>query len=127
MKDKEIPYFDFVLDVEITDSQDKKRTKKIIFNDQNPKKSVSFGFEPRIKPKYVRIDPVGKILFSLDMNPGEDVLEQTAIHAEDIVNRVWALEELVKIGGVSASQKIKRAYDQEPFYGVRRFCKSFSY
>ena len=108
----------------MTDSKDEKRIKKIVFNDQNPKKSVSFSFESGVKPKYVRIDPFGKVLFSLDMNPGEDVLEQTALHAGDIVNRVWALEELVKIGGVSASQRIKNAYDKESFYGVRRFCKS---
>ena len=72
------------------------------------------------KPKSLLIDPNQKLLFPIDMNPGEDLLiDMAASTSADVINRIWAYRQLIKIGSSQVLSKIRDFIVKEPFYGVR--------
>ena len=71
-------------------------------------------------PDQVRFDPDGKVLHKLAFNPGDQMLRQQLIAAPDVIGRILAAQELVKTGKHPNVQAVVDAYEQEPFWGVRR-------
>jgi aminopeptidase N len=71
------------------------------------------------KPKSLRVDPNQKLLFPIDMNPGEDLLIDTIASTADVINRIWAYRQLIKLGSSHVLNKIRDSIIKEPFYGVR--------
>lgn len=138
-KARGIGTFDFSLEVEVTNSNGKTFSGVVEFKDGNTKafaiipvvdsaaaasSSSTAGAQSAsgandVKPTILRFDPNMKVLFSMDCNPGEDILSATAKDAKDVVNRVWAYRELVKLATPSAMRKVKEAIASEKFYGVR--------
>ncbi|KAL2917678.1 hypothetical protein HK105_202551 [Polyrhizophydium stewartii] len=114
-----IPFFNIAIDVEITDTDGKTFEAQVVFD--NPSQTKAFAVIPigGAKPKVARFDPHGRMLFSLDVSPGEGILAATAAEAKDVANRIWAYQELIKAGGLSAMRKVRAAMLKEPFYGVR--------
>ena len=70
-------------------------------------------------PLQVRIDPDGKILHSISMNPGDDLLRRSLTQAPDVVGRILAAEELCKTALPANLRAVAEACEREPFWGVR--------
>jgi len=115
-KKMDIPSFDFDIEIEVTDIKGEQYSAVAHF-DETKKTFVAIPIQS-VKPKMIRIDPNQKILFTLDMNPGEDVLEE-GLKSGDISTKVWCYRELAKIGTSTAYKKIQEALIKEPFWGVR--------
>jgi aminopeptidase N len=110
----DIPLFNFDMDVEITTADGQPVTKTITMD----KNKVSLSV-PCSKPTMIRIDPDGKVLFSLEFNPGEKLLVEAAKKAKDVCTRILAYRELITIGTVPAMMGVTESILSEPFYGVR--------
>ena len=70
-------------------------------------------------PAQVRFDPHGKLLCTLDFNPGEPMLLEVARRGGDVVSRIRAYYELIKIGSPTAMDGVCEHIASEPYYGVR--------
>jgi len=71
------------------------------------------------KPQQIALDPGSKALFSIEFNPGDDLLKRTLTDAPEIRTRIWAAEELIRTGRATNMQAIDEAMAKEPFWGVR--------
>ncbi|KAI8925120.1 hypothetical protein BC831DRAFT_462222 [Entophlyctis helioformis] len=73
-----VPFFTITIDVEVVDADGKTFAGQVVFS--NPTQTKAFAMIPigSAKPKVLRFDPTGRILFSIDCNPGEDILAGTA-------------------------------------------------
>ena len=109
-------FFDMNLDIELIDSEGIVYHKNIEFKDGKAFANFSLG---EAKIKIIRVDPEKKVLFTLNMNPGEEILESCALEAPDIFTKIWAYKELIKIGTYSSFNRIQKIIHSEPFYGVR--------
>ncbi|KAJ3240299.1 hypothetical protein HDU81_004214 [Chytriomyces hyalinus] len=119
-KDLQIPLlFDVTIEIDVIDVDGKVHTAEVFFNDTTGPKVVAFIPLGDVKPDVVEIDPRGKVLHTLEFNPGEAILEGTAKRGRDIVSRIRAHRQLIKNGGVSSMKKVAAALPAEPFYGVR--------
>ncbi|KAL1917439.1 uncharacterized protein VTP21DRAFT_3832 [Calcarisporiella thermophila] len=109
--------FHFDLDVEVIDAEDKVYSTTVRFENERAVAVLRLG---NAKPAQIRVDPEGKVLFSLEgLQPGEDILEATAKNAKDVFNRSWAYAQLIGVGSRAALKKVKTLVANEPFYGVR--------
>eukprot|EP01087_Luapelamoeba_hula_P013662 TRINITY_DN3907_c0_g1_i1.p1 TRINITY_DN3907_c0_g1~~TRINITY_DN3907_c0_g1_i1.p1 ORF type:complete len:923 (+),score=149.14 TRINITY_DN3907_c0_g1_i1:15-2783(+) len=119
---RSIGLFDFNLDVEIIEQQgDAVHVQTAVLDSITGKATVVFS-GLKSKPVSVRVDPEMKVLFTLEMNAGEDILGSTLARRDnhtDIRNRIWAASELIKIASYSALHKVRGAMANEPFHGVR--------
>ncbi|RUS28508.1 hypothetical protein BC938DRAFT_481803 [Jimgerdemannia flammicorona] len=113
-----IPLFAFPVDVEIVDDAGGRHVQTIMF-DREARQVAVFFLPERRKPARVRVDPQGKVLHTLEMSADEEILENVAAGAEDVVSRMWAYAELVKIGTRGAIKKVGRLVAKEKFYGVK--------
>ncbi len=116
-KTEGIPVFDLSLDIEVVDTEGTVHKNVAVF--QNGTVTVHFYLKKGVKPQFIRIDPECKALFSLEFNPGEEILVATAKHAKDVRNRIWAYETLAKQASVSGLLKLEAAILEEKFYGVK--------
>jgi hypothetical protein len=57
------------------------------------------------KPVSVEIDPNDSLLFSLDFNPGIELLNHTLSHSKSVAHRIWAAKELIKVTLLKKCQK----------------------
>jgi len=71
------------------------------------------------KPKQVVFDPDMEVLFTLDFDPGLDVLGAELTSAPTVRGRVSAARRLGKAGGRRQVRALVDAYPGEPFWGVR--------
>jgi aminopeptidase N len=71
------------------------------------------------KPTQVRFDPECKALFSLEFNPGADLLKSALKESPDIRSRIHAAKELIKTGTRPNLEAVRDAMRNEPFWGVR--------
>jgi HEAT repeat protein len=71
------------------------------------------------RPRQVVIDPLGKVLHSLDFDPGQKMSEHTLLEGESVPARVHAARSLGKKGSRSATSALIGAYATEPHWGVR--------
>jgi len=76
-------------------------------------------FPTKGKPRQISLDPESKVLFSLEFNPGDDLLKRTLTEAGEIRTRIWAAEELIGTGRVANLKAVGEAMATEPFWGVR--------
>jgi len=115
---KGIGFFDFNLDVEVEEESGTVH-RCVATMDESNGKACAFFCGLSSKPKIVRIDPEQKVLYSLEMNPGLEILSSTVRHAKDVTNRIWAGKELAKLGTRPALCDLHEAIKAEPFWGVR--------
>ena len=114
-----VPFFHLSVDIELVDADGKALSRTVVFNDPAKHKLfVSFPI-PGGKPKMVLVDPDAKLLFGLEMNPGQDLLVAAAASGRNIASRVRAFRTLVKEGTVSMLNAVKESLSKEPFWGVR--------
>jgi aminopeptidase N len=70
-------------------------------------------------PDMVRVDPEGKVLHRLELNPGDARLRRQLTDAPDVVGRIQAAFELAKTGRERNLDALADAYRREAFWGVR--------
>lgn len=110
-----IGLFHFSLEIEIIDEQDNKYPLTLLF--ENGRGSVMTLVDS--KPVELRVDPLNKVLFSLDFNPGNDLLSRTLRKGPTVIHRLWAAKELLNTGKRSSFLDVQSAMKEEPYYGVR--------
>jgi len=72
------------------------------------------------KPKQIVLDPNFITLFSLEFNPGTDMLiHQLQSDSNNIIDRIRAAGELAKEGKLSNLKAIEKAYSKETFWGIK--------
>ncbi|QEE14254.2 M1 family aminopeptidase [Promethearchaeum syntrophicum] len=72
------------------------------------------------KPKQIVLDPNFITLFSLEFNPGSDMLiHQLRSDANNIIDRIRAAGELAKEGKMSNLKAIEEAYNKTDFWGIK--------
>lgn len=118
----DIAMFHFELDVEITDENDVVTVGTAVFEDST---KAYVRLNCASKPKVIRLDPHGKVLITLDFNPGEPILASTAESAKDVVSRIRAYQELIKIGSFSSMKSVSELILNETHFGVRAKGESF--
>lgn len=114
----DIPLFAFPLEIEVVDEQGKKFTTTAEF-DRESKITAFIPLPSDSTPHVLRIDPDGKVLFSLELSADDEILENTAKSAKDIANRIHAYYELVKSGSRASLKAVQRLVKGEPFHSVR--------
>lgn len=70
------------------------------------------------KPLQVRLDPDFESLFSLDFNPGVDLLSRQ-LAKSNIIGKIYAARELAKTNSSANLNKIGDQYKEESFWGVK--------
>ncbi|KAJ3084730.1 hypothetical protein HDU99_006164 [Rhizoclosmatium hyalinum] len=119
-KDLEIPaVFEATIEVDVIDTDGKVHSTEVVFNDATGNKVVAFILLGDAKPDAVEVDPRGKVLHTLDFNPGEAILEGTAKRGRDIMSRIRSYRQLIKNGSISALKKVSSAVHDELYWGVR--------
>ncbi|KAI7881545.1 hypothetical protein K492DRAFT_230251 [Lichtheimia hyalospora FSU 10163] len=113
-----IPLFGLDLEIELTDDQGHVYNTTLIF-DREATAMATIHLNKDAQPKILSVDPEMKLLYTLDMSASESVLQHTATEAADVQSRVWAYNELIKIGSYSALSFVADHIMEEPFYGVR--------
>ncbi|KAI9346182.1 hypothetical protein BDR26DRAFT_817986 [Obelidium mucronatum] len=120
-KDLEIPaVFEVTLEVDVIDVDGKVHSTEVVFNDASGAKVIAFVLMGDAKPDIVEVDPRGKVLHTLDFNPGEAILEGTAKRGRDIMSRIRSYRQLIKNADISCMKKVSAAVHEEPFWGVRQ-------
>ncbi|CAO3681152.1 unnamed protein product [Umbelopsis ramanniana] len=113
-----VPLFALPLEIEVADEKGTVFSTVAEFDREN--KIVAFIPLPKdSSPHILRIDPNGKVLFTLELNADEDILENTAKSAKDIMNRIHAYYELIKTGTRASLKTVRKLIKEEPFYSVR--------
>jgi aminopeptidase N len=112
--EKAIPAFHFLLDIQL------EKEPGVFITDvyEIKQKEHTFYFNSDTRPLQVRIDPDSKLLFSLDFNPGKDILKYQIING-NMIGRILAAHELAKEGGANNIRIISAAYKNEKFWGAR--------
>jgi aminopeptidase N len=119
----QVPLFGLSLEVEITTDANNVYNGVLTF-DQLDTVSTSIQLPQGENPTQLRMDPEGKVLFTLEMpSVDKDILIETAKSSKDIVNRIWAYSELIKNGSRPILKAVHRSILQEPHYGVRVYSK----
>ena len=121
--DEEVPLFAFSLDVEVTTDVGTVQQGVLTF-DRADTVSVVVELPKGEKPAQLRVDPEGKVLFTLELpSVDRDVLIQTVKHAKDVNSRIWAYDELVTNGSKPALKAVHENILKEEYYGVRVYSK----
>ncbi|KAI8827140.1 uncharacterized protein EV422DRAFT_594041 [Fimicolochytrium jonesii] len=116
---KKIPLFDIVIPVTVTDANGKTHSADVVFDSRTKNTKAIVAIPVSGKPVSLSVDPDYRTIFSLDLNPGEEVLSETAKSVSDVRSRIWAYQQLIEIGTLSALKKVKENILQEKFYRVR--------
>jgi aminopeptidase N len=83
-------------------------------------KSQDFYFALESAPRIVRLDPHLALLAKIDFqNLPTPMLYAQLEDADDVVGRLIAIDELKDVTGHAAVEKLGRALNHDPFYGVR--------
>ncbi|MFX0064883.1 MAG: M1 family aminopeptidase [Candidatus Hermodarchaeota archaeon] len=93
---------------------------------QVKEKNHTFYFKSSTKPQLIRLDPDYKILFSLEFNPGDDMLIRQ-LKTSNTIGRILAAYELAKEGKKKNIDAIAEAYGKETFWGTKiEFARALS-
>jgi aminopeptidase N len=121
-----LPVFAFALEVEVTDGAGTVHHGVATFAEGQGRASVHIPLPAHLPAKValLRVDPGQKVLFTLDMSVGEELLGAMAKSAGDIPNRVWAYRQLCTLGTYAALTKMRALLigtgaEVEPYFGVR--------
>lgn len=117
-KAKNVPLFHVPVEVEVEDAEGVVYRGVAVFHGDATKAFVTLAVGDSA-PAMVRIDPDGNILCTVDFNHGETTLGAVARGGKDVVSRIRAFYELIKIGSPTAMATVHDALLAEPFYGVR--------
>ncbi|OIP32049.1 MAG: hypothetical protein AUK47_21215, partial [Deltaproteobacteria bacterium CG2_30_63_29] len=82
---------------------------------EHAKEQFSFKM---VKPTMVRFDPNATVLHKLEFDPGEEALT-AQLEASDVVGRIHAAQMLIKTGKSKNIKRVRDAYEQESFWGVK--------
>ncbi len=74
---------------------------------------------PVEEPRQICIDPEGRMLFELTMNPGDDMLRRALSEGPSVSSRIHAARTLAQSGKRGNCRAIAQASHSEPFWGVR--------
>ncbi|MHA1610798.1 MAG: M1 family metallopeptidase [Promethearchaeota archaeon] len=85
---------------------------------QLTEKEHTFYFQCKKKPLQIRIDPGFQTLFSLEFNPGEDLLKRQ-LQKSDTIGKIFAAVELGKTGSSKNLDAISTQYIAETFWGLK--------
>lgn len=113
-----IPLFAFPLEIEISDENGNVFTTTAEF-DREEQTTAFIPIPNGSNPHILRIDPEGKVLFSLELSADDDILENTAKSAKDIHSRIHAYYVLIKSGSRASLKTVQRLIKDEPFHSVR--------
>ncbi|KAJ8654161.1 hypothetical protein O0I10_010237 [Lichtheimia ornata] len=114
-----IPLFGLDMEIELTDDKGQVYNTTLTFDREATAMATIHLNSKDAQPKVLRVDPEMKLLYTLEMSAGESVLQHTATEAADVQSRVWAYNELVKLGTYPALSFVADHIVKEPFYGVR--------
>jgi len=114
-KKKGVGLFDLSLEVDF-EAQDGTWTRSILKLSE-VKQSLLVALEGR--PKQVLIDPRGKVLHSLDFDPGRPMLQRTLSEGPTVPARIQAARALGKGANRQGVQAMVEAFEQESHWGVR--------
>ncbi|KAJ3352571.1 hypothetical protein HDU83_007878 [Entophlyctis luteolus] len=119
-RENDVPaVFEIVVEVDVVDLEGKVHSTIVSFSESTGPKVTVFVTLGNSKPDFVEIDPRGKVLHSLDFNPGLSVLEAGARRGRDIGTRINCYRQLVKLGTIPSLKAVSEALREEHFFGVR--------
>jgi hypothetical protein len=95
-KKEGIPLFNFAIEIDIQDAEGRCYTSLVSFNGDSSKEIAIIPIGAA-KPFIIEIDPRGKILHSLEFNPGETILGNMAKSGKEISTRIHSYRELCKV------------------------------
>ncbi|MFX0013216.1 MAG: M1 family aminopeptidase [Promethearchaeota archaeon] len=113
-KAKNIGLFTFNLDIEWEKAENKFERQTV----EVKEKEHTFYIPSERKPLQVRLDPDFNLLFSLNFNPGTDMLKRQLIYG-NVVGRIIAAKELANKAKLPEIQALFDAYKKENFWGVK--------
>ena len=93
--------------------------KAIMKSMQVSQASEDFYFALPAVPEIVRVDPDLTILAKTTFAPPMSMLHSQLTDLEDIVGRLLAIEGMAKKKDGGTVEKLKKALNEDPFYGVR--------
>jgi aminopeptidase N len=112
---KHIEGFKFPLDI-IWETDDGKFEGKTFQIEED--KIQNFYFKCDKKPLQIRLDPDYKMLFSLDFNPGDELLIRQ-LESVNVIGKILAAKELVKEGKKKNIQIVAENFKNEEFWGLK--------
>jgi len=112
---KKVGLFDLALEVDF-ENDDGIWTRSVL-KLNSAKQTLIVGLPGR--PRQVVIDPRGKVLHSLEFDPGQKMSEHTLLEGETVPARVHAARSLSKKASRAATSALIGAYATEPHWGVR--------
>ncbi len=71
------------------------------------------------EPEIVRFDPEYALLAKIDFDKSDKLLEAQLANAEDMIGRVLACDELAEVKTQAAVAALKKALNEDAFFGVR--------
>ena len=108
----------FTMDLEVTIFDSRNTPHHVIFSWKNSTLSTrSIQLPNSTTPSRINVDPIGKLLFTLTVSDIPENILLDNLSSLDIYNRIWAFEELIKLGAKNPS--LKTAVINESFWGVR--------
>ncbi|PVU93867.1 hypothetical protein BB559_003143 [Furculomyces boomerangus] len=110
--------FGFKLDVNVVDEHNQEHSSTLVFDELSRALTV-IKLPEGVRPSYIRIDPLMKMLFSIEFNVGYDMLLNASERASDVRNRIWAYEALIQSGFPNIIYQVRNRIRKEQFYGVR--------
>lgn len=112
---KHIEGFKFPLDIMWETDQGKFEQKTFQITEE---KTSNFYFKCDKKPLQIRLDPDYKILFTLDFNPGDDLLIRQ-LESVNVIGKILAAKELTKNGKKKNIQIVADNFKNEEFWGLK--------
>ncbi|OMH83834.1 hypothetical protein AX774_g2644 [Zancudomyces culisetae] len=120
IRDYPIVWFGFDIEIELVDSSGGCH-REILSFDQNTRALAVIQLPEGTRPSHISIDPNLNMLFTLEFNPGFDLLLNMAERARDVRSRIFAYETAIKSGYPNLLQAVKMRLRNESHYGVRMF------
>ncbi|MHA1810624.1 MAG: M1 family aminopeptidase [Candidatus Heimdallarchaeaceae archaeon] len=111
---KNIGLFKFPLEVKIEEHDGSFKVERFDIVE----KEHNFYVKTEKKPKLIQLDPDYKQLFSLEFNPGDDLLIRQ-LRIGNVIGRIQAIKELAKTGKRKNILTLKDHYLKESYWGVK--------
>ncbi|BBO36585.1 M1 family aminopeptidase [Lacipirellula parvula] len=83
------------------------------------RKKQDFYMTLPAEPQVVRFDPEYTLLANVDFDKSDKMLEAQLANAEDAIGRILACDELADVKTQAAVAALKKAFNEDEFFGVR--------